>query len=92
MLGQLGVVQALVEASPGVQRIPGPHDFTLLHHARMGGAGALFGRRIFPVADSAFYTSGSPTVRVVFEIADGNVTGLRIIDNEVILIATRQAG
>lgn len=37
MLGQLDVVRAFVEASPGVQRIPGPHGITLLAHARFGG-------------------------------------------------------
>ncbi len=37
MLGQLDVVRAQVTASPGVQRIPGPHGITLLAHARAGG-------------------------------------------------------
>ena len=37
MLGQLDVVKAFVEASPGVQRIYGPHGITLLAHARAGG-------------------------------------------------------
>jgi hypothetical protein len=37
MLGQLAVVRAFVEASPGVQGILGPHGFTLLTHARLGG-------------------------------------------------------
>ncbi len=37
MLGHLEVVQAFVDASPGVQRIPGPHGITLLSHARAGG-------------------------------------------------------
>jgi hypothetical protein len=37
MLGQLDVVTAFVAASPGVQRIHGPHGFTLLHHAKAGG-------------------------------------------------------
>ncbi len=40
MLGQLDVVQAFVEASPGAQGIPGPHDITLLAHARRGGDAA----------------------------------------------------
>jgi hypothetical protein len=33
-------VRAFVEASPGVQRIPGPHSITLLAHAKAGGAPA----------------------------------------------------
>ncbi len=37
MLGHLEVVQAFVDASPGVQRIAGPHGITLLSHARAGG-------------------------------------------------------
>ncbi len=37
MLGQLDVVRAMVEASPGVQSTPGPHGITLLAHARAGG-------------------------------------------------------
>jgi len=37
MLGQLDVVKAFVEASPGVQSIHGPHGITLLSHARAGG-------------------------------------------------------
>ena len=40
MLGQLEVVQALVKASPGVQRTRGPHGITLLAHARAGGQAA----------------------------------------------------
>ncbi len=37
MLGRLYVVQAFVEAAAGVQRLRGPHGFTLLAHARSGG-------------------------------------------------------
>jgi hypothetical protein len=37
MLGQLAVVQAFVDASPGIQKTPGPHGITLLDHARAGG-------------------------------------------------------
>jgi hypothetical protein len=40
MLGQLGVVRAFVTASPGTQRIHGPHSITLLKHALAGGAQA----------------------------------------------------
>lgn len=40
MMGQLDVVRAMVEAAPGVQRIPGPHGITLLAHARAGGDAA----------------------------------------------------
>ena len=37
MLGQLDVVKAFVAASPGVQRIHGPHGITLFAHAKAGG-------------------------------------------------------
>jgi hypothetical protein len=37
MLGQLDVVAAFVMASPGVQRIHGPHGITLMAHAKAGG-------------------------------------------------------
>jgi hypothetical protein len=40
MLGQLDVVKAFVAASPGAQRIKGPHSITLLRHAMAGGAQA----------------------------------------------------
>lgn len=40
MLGQVDVVRAYVEAQPGIQRTPGPHGLTLLHHARQGGPDA----------------------------------------------------
>jgi hypothetical protein len=40
MLGQLDAVKAFVTASPGVQKIKGPHSITLLRHAAAGGAAA----------------------------------------------------
>lgn len=40
MLGQLAVVRAFVEATPGVQGTAGPHGITLMAHARAGGEGA----------------------------------------------------
>jgi len=40
MLGQLEVVKGFVAASPGIQRVLGPHGITLMAHARAGGPGA----------------------------------------------------
>jgi len=40
MLGQLDVVKAFLVASPGAQRIAGPHSISLLSHAKAGGAAA----------------------------------------------------
>lgn len=37
MLGNLAAVKALCEASPGIQRNPGPHGIPLLAHAKAGG-------------------------------------------------------
>lgn len=37
MLGDLNAVKAMIEARPGVQRIPGPHGIPLLRHAQAGG-------------------------------------------------------
>ena len=36
VLGNVDAVRALVEASPGIQGLRGPHSFSLLHHARQG--------------------------------------------------------
>jgi hypothetical protein len=41
MLGQLEVVKAWIAASPGIQKITGPHGITLLSHAKAGGERAL---------------------------------------------------
>jgi hypothetical protein len=37
MLGQLAVVQAVLEAFPGAFHVPGPHGIPLLAHAQAGG-------------------------------------------------------
>ena len=40
MLGQLDVLKAFIAASPGLQKMRGPHGLTLMVHARNGGAQA----------------------------------------------------
>src|SRR5262245_32958517 len=40
MFGQLALVKGFVEASPGIQRMRGPHGLTMVAHARAGGAAA----------------------------------------------------
>lgn len=40
MLGQLEVVQAMIAAAPGVERVHGAHSITLLRHAMAGGSAA----------------------------------------------------
>jgi len=62
MLGQLAVVKAFVEASPGVRGIPGPHGITLLAHARAGGDAAK------PVFDYLVSTGGADPVPKAVEL------------------------
>src|SRR5919112_1235798 len=40
MSGQLAIVKALFESTPGLQRMRGPHGLTMMVHARAGGTGA----------------------------------------------------
>ena len=40
MLGQLDVVKAFITATPGLQKIRGPHSLSLMVHAKAGGAPA----------------------------------------------------
>ncbi len=40
MLGHLDAVKAYITASPGIQKVKGPHSITLLRHAMAGGAPA----------------------------------------------------
>ena len=51
MLGQLEVVKAFVTATPGIQRIRGPHGIPLLAHAKAGGAAEVV-KYLESVADS----------------------------------------
>lgn len=37
LLGDLYMVQEIIERKPGIQRVAGPHSISLLAHARMGG-------------------------------------------------------
>ena len=40
MMGQLALVKGWIEATPGLQRMRGPHGLTMAAHARAGGADA----------------------------------------------------
>lgn len=40
MLGDVAALQEIIAATPGVQRLPGPHGIPLLAHAQAGGAEA----------------------------------------------------
>jgi len=39
-MGQLDIVKQLIAASPGLQRMRGPHGLTMMAHARAGGTAA----------------------------------------------------
>lgn len=92
MLGQLEVVKAFVAASPGCQRLLGPHSLTLMAHARAGGAAAK------PVVDylDALGDADAPPSLVVLDDAtrDGLIgryafgTG----PDEQLVIATARMG
>lgn len=51
--------------------------------------GLPFGRRMFAVSETEFFPTGSPTVRIIFQIEGGQATKLRVIDKKVILTAAR---
>lgn len=59
MLGQLEVVKAYMAATPGLQRIRGPHSLSLMVHAKAGGPAAAavaaylesFGDAALPLTD-----------------------------------------
>ena len=70
MLGQLEVVQAFVNASPGVQGIAGPHGIPLLDHARRGGEQAA------PVVAYLTGIGGADIVPPVIELSEGERSGL----------------
>ena len=63
MLGQLTVVKAFIDASPGVQATPGPHGITLLAHARAGGSAAQ------PVVDFLAAVGGADPVPKAVELS-----------------------
>jgi hypothetical protein len=63
MLGQLAVVKAFIDASPGVQATPGPHGITLLAHARAGGSAAQ------PVVDFLAALGGADPVPKAVELS-----------------------
>jgi len=54
--------------------------------------GLDFGRRLSAVNEIEFYPSGSPTVRLVFTLGDDDAASLRVIDDQVVLTATRVRG
>jgi len=70
MLGQLAPVRAFIEASSGVQKTPGPHGLTLLHHARVGGEAAR------PVVDYLEQTGGADPQPALVALSDAEQAAL----------------
>ena len=61
MLGQLEVVRAFITATPGVQKIRGPHSLSLMVHAKAGGpAAAAVVAYLESVGDAALPLTDEP--------------------------------
>lgn len=72
MLGQLEVVKAFITASPGVQRIPGPHGISLLDHAKYGGTAA---KEVYRYLES-LGDAGSPVAAPLTEEEAAGLAGV----------------
>lgn len=72
MLGQLDVVTALIAATPGAQRKPGPHGLTLLAHARNGGPNS---RAVVEYLTALGDADQRPTTVTVSEEARARISG-----------------
>ena len=64
MLGQLEVVKAMIAASPGLQKVAGPHGIPLLTHAKMGGEGS---KAVLQYLESLGDAGGPPVIAVTRE-------------------------
>ena len=61
MLGQLEVVKAFITATPGLQKIRGPHSLSLMVHAKAGGpAAAAVVAYLESVGDAALPLTDEP--------------------------------
>ncbi len=49
-----------------------------------------FGRNLFHLGDHAFHPGGAPAVRIRFDVNEGAVTGLRIVDGAELVAAQRK--
>ncbi len=66
MLGELNVVKTVLESQPELRKTGGPHGFSLLHHARVGGERAAAVREFLEKLGGADESSAAPSK----EIAD----------------------
>jgi hypothetical protein len=86
MLGQLDVVKAFVAASPGVQRIPGPHSFSLLFHAKAGGPAAA---AVYSYLES-LGDAGSPKTEPISDAEKASLVGDYMYDGGKVRITVEQ--
>jgi len=66
MLGKLNAVKAMIEDMPGIQKIRGPHGFTLLFHAKM--------RLMRKNVEGAEKEQQEALVEYLTELGDANIT------------------
>lgn len=79
MLGQLEVVRAFVAASPGIQRIAGPHTIPVITHARLGGEPA---REVLAYLEELGDAGRRPAVPISEEERRGYLGTYRFGDGE----------
>lgn len=92
MLGQLATVRAFLEASPGVQKTPGPHGLSLLHHARAGGETA---RPVLEYLDRTGGADPQPPVVALSEADQAALLGTYLFGsraNERFVVAVGRMG
>lgn len=90
MLGKLDAVRAMVEASPGLQRIRGPHAITLMQHARAGGDEAAavvdylesLGGADDPQADQSLTDAERQRYVGVYAFGPGETDRLEVVIND----------
>ncbi len=88
MLGNFDAVRAMIEANPGIQRLPGPHGITLLAHAKFGDEGskstvtyleslgdADIGRRGLPVPSDE-----NTAIHGVYAFGNGSDRRLKVVE------------
>lgn len=73
MLGQLEVVKAFVVASPGIQRVRGPHSISLMSHALVGGSHA---KAVVEYLKSIDGADDRPAVQPLSESEASSLTGV----------------
>lgn len=77
MLGQLEVVKVLIAATPGAQRILGPHSISLLAHAKAGGEAS---KAVYQYLDS-LGDAGGPEPSPITEAEMATLAGLYSFGN-----------